>query len=383
MKKILLSLVLAIVAIIPAQVFAQKTFFLQGTVAKALHDVRYYIYIAKDDGSFDNKPTDSVEIKNHKFVYRVKMRQPRMAHVRAIFDDGSLCSVYMNFPFVPGEKALLNVQNGSFFLNGSKFYRQWNAADNYFGPHYDKYRAFERKYTDISNQPKSEERDKELAELDRQYMDMYNEYNHYANEYLKEHNDEDGTIAYFAMNYSFEKTWDMARNSVKNGLDGKLFHGLIVAQQKQQKHEEEMKVIAKATGEGTMFKDIQVEYNGKLQKLSDYVGRGKYVIVDFWASWCGPCRSEIPNLINVYNKYKGPKFDVVGVATWDKPEDTKKAIKELGIEYPQIFNAQSIGSETYGISGIPEIILFDPEGKVVERGLRGQAIEEAVSRYLK
>ena len=137
------------------------------------------------------------------------------------------------------------------------------------------------------------------------------------------------------------------------------------------------------TSEGKMFKDFGAEYEGKVTKLSDYVGKGKYVLVDFWASWCGPCKAEIPNLIKVYNTYKGDKFEVLGVATWDKPEDTKNAIEKMSIPYPQMLNAQKAGSDAYGINGIPQIILFGPDGKILKRNLRGEALEKAVAEALK
>lgn len=137
-----------------------------------------------------------------------------------------------------------------------------------------------------------------------------------------------------------------------------------------------------ATSAGKMYVDFSAEYEGKVSKLSDYVGKGKYVLADFWASWCGPCKAEVPNLIKVHNKYAGEKFTVLGVATWDKPEATLKAMEQLGINYPQIMNAQQAGSDAYGIQGIPEIILFAPDGTILHRGLRGEKIEKVLKECL-
>lgn len=132
------------------------------------------------------------------------------------------------------------------------------------------------------------------------------------------------------------------------------------------------------TAEGMMFTDFEV--NGV--KFSDYIGKGKYVLVDFWASWCGPCRREMPNLRNVYQKYHGDKFDMLSVAVWDKKEDTIQAAAEENIVWDQIIDAQRIPTEIYGIQGIPHIILFGPDGTILKRNLRGEAIGEAVDAAL-
>ena len=135
--------------------------------------------------------------------------------------------------------------------------------------------------------------------------------------------------------------------------------------------------------EGNKFKDFAVEYDGKTTRFSDYVGKGQYVLVDFWASWCGPCRAEIPNLIAAYNKYKEKGLVVLGVAVSDKPEATLKAIEDEKIPYPQIINSQQIATSLYGIRGIPEIMLFGPDGTIIKQGLRGENIEKTLAEIYK
>ncbi|HHV04271.1 MAG: TlpA disulfide reductase family protein [Bacteroidales bacterium] len=139
----------------------------------------------------------------------------------------------------------------------------------------------------------------------------------------------------------------------------------------------------KQTAEGMMFTDFTIEdSDGQSVSFSDYIGKGKYVLVDFWAGWCGPCKREIPHIREIYDKYNGADFMVLGVAVWEKPEETKKAIEELGIIWPSIINAQSIPTDIYGINGIPHIILFGPDGTIVARGLRGETMKAKVAEVL-
>ncbi len=142
-----------------------------------------------------------------------------------------------------------------------------------------------------------------------------------------------------------------------------------------------------ATVEGEMFKDFTVVQDPdnaeeSTVKLSDYVGKGKFIILDFWASWCEPCKEEAPYLRAVYEKYKGDRFDMVSVAINDIPMDTAVTAKELGITWNQIVNAREEVAMLYGIQYIPHIILFGPDGTILKRNLRGEEIDAAVAEAL-
>jgi thiol-disulfide isomerase/thioredoxin len=110
------------------------------------------------------------------------------------------------------------------------------------------------------------------------------------------------------------------------------------------------------------------------------VGKGKYVLVDFWASWCPPCRAEIPNIVAAHEKYKERGLQVLGLIVNDDKEDADKAIEQMGIPYPQIFGITFEQIASYGIKGIPHIILFAPDGTILKRGLRGDGIEKALAK---
>ena len=167
-------------------------------------------------------------------------------------------------------------------------------------------------------------------------------------------------------------------------VEAELASAPVIAASKQMTKMLESLRSVENTTEGKMFTDFTVTGDdGKEQHLSDYVGKGDYVLADFWASWCGPCRMELPNIKKIYDKYNGKGLTVIGIAVWDKPEDTRKAIEEEQIPWPQILNAGHVPTDIYGIQGIPHIILFGPDGTIIARNLRGDDMAAKVDEVMK
>lgn len=140
--------------------------------------------------------------------------------------------------------------------------------------------------------------------------------------------------------------------------------------------------IKDETAVGRKYKDFEITNDGKTQRLSDYVGPDHYTLVDFWASWCGPCIRETKVIKNLYNKYNGKGLEVLGVAVWDEPQNTLKAIETHELPWKQILNAQTIPTDIYGISGIPCIILIAPDGTIVSRDKQDAELIADVEKYM-
>jgi len=164
-----------------------------------------------------------------------------------------------------------------------------------------------------------------------------------------------------------------------NGFDPKL------ADYKYVKTIKESLAKMKLTAIGQIAPDFtQNDPDGKPVKLSDF--RGKYVLVDFWAKWCGPCRAENPAVVAAYQKYKNKNFTVLGVSLDQNKADWLKAIEEDKLTWTHVSDLKYWDNEVakqYGVSAIPANFLLDKNGRIVGRNLRGDKLQEALAKLVK
>ena len=137
--------------------------------------------------------------------------------------------------------------------------------------------------------------------------------------------------------------------------------------------------IARKIAIGELYQDIElINTEGKAVKLSQYIPKGKYVMLEFWASWCSPCRGEIPHLKHVYKEYKDKGFDIVSVSIDEKNKDWQKALGEEKMSWSQLDDPKAKegpSRNVYNVMGVPHCILLDQEGRIYKTGMRGAYLD--------
>lgn len=145
--------------------------------------------------------------------------------------------------------------------------------------------------------------------------------------------------------------------------------------------------ISLETAVGQQFKDFEMaDVEGNMHKLSEYVAANKVTLVDFWASWCGPCRAEMPAVKAAYEAYKAKGFGIVGISLDNNKEAWTAAIKNLGANWAHLSDLkgwQCEGAKLYGVNSIPATVLVAQDGTILARNVRGEAIKEKLAEILK
>ncbi|MDB4923885.1 TlpA disulfide reductase family protein [Mucilaginibacter sp.] len=365
MKKI----VLIALASLPALAFAQTgKYTVQGTISALNAPAKIYLQFRQAGKTL----TDSVTLKEGKFQFTGNVgTTPIMAYLE--LNKKGTGPGYKDYKGIYLEKGTINVNSkdtlASATVDGTKTNREDASYALAHKPVDDAYAALEAKRKAASDDVKKSDafiKENSNAEkaIDAQDVQINKKFI------------QDNPDSFISLN---------ALESFAYGADyvdiAPLFNGLspaIKASESGKQFAERLpKLKAVALG-ATAPEFAEVDTAGKMVSLSSF--RGKYVLIDFWASWCGPCRQENPNVVRAFNHYKGQKFTIVGVSL-DRPgakDKWLKAIHNDGLAWTQLSDLKFWDSKAaglYAVRGIPQNFLLDPDGKIIGKNLRGEDLE--------
>ena len=315
-----------------------------------------------------SEPIDSAVVTDGNF--RMKGKAVKDAFLSVSFKDAK-----WYFPFFnDGKPVFLNLADST--LTSSALNTKLSELDKMDSAQFSDFNGFLRAYLSL---PK-EEQEAQEAEFIREYEKRLEKYGDFYVDLVEKNLDNLIPVVFISNVHTLagEEKFEELMSS------GALFTKHPYVQDLKRKldeagAEEKAQADQKNAFIGKKFLDLEeAAPDGKMHKLSEYAGQGKWVLVDFWASWCGPCKAEMPNVVAAYKKYHGKGFEIVGVSFDKEKEPWVKAISEWEMPWIHLSDLKywdNAAHDIYSVNAIPDNLLIDPEGTIVARGLRGSDLE--------
>lgn len=375
MKKIILT---TIAAVFTLAAVAQTGYTIKGQIGKLGKPAKAYLLINMEG----KEHLDSATLVNGAFSFKGSVPSAMSATLRlkhdAVIDTPGKRVKIDGMAIILGNENITITGKDSLstaVIKGSTLTDESKKVDGFLGPIYAKFQDLNKEF---AQQPEVKKQDKAyIQDLEARAKVIEKEIFDAKINYVKQNPDKH--MALMALNSTLGPGFDAVEME-------KVFETLSPDLKKSYfgKQVAERIVTFKKTQEGVEAADFsQPDLDGKMVKLSDY--RGKYVLIDFWASWCAPCRRENPNLVKVYDQYKSKGFEILGVSL-DKAADKAKWVKAIAddkLTWKQVGDLKGWENEAalqYEVKAIPMNFLIDPSGKIIAKELRGAALEAKIKQ---